>query len=230
MPLTILVVDDDPGIRISIGDYLELCGYSTIVAENGREALGLVEKYHPHLIVTDAIMPQMDGFELVRRVRQRPDCRLLPVIFLTAHNQTPDRIRGYQLGVDLYMPKPFELEEIGAVVRNLLDRYLVMYTAVPSGLPLSSPLHISPNSTTELPQDERLSDLSLTNIPELDLTKRERETLEELAKGLSNSEIGSRLYLSPRTIEKYVSQLLSKTDTKNRSELIRLAIEHHWVE
>ena len=70
MPLTILVVDDDPGIRISIGDYLNMSGYLTIVAENGREALSLVEKYHPHLMVTDALMPQMDGYELVRKVRQ----------------------------------------------------------------------------------------------------------------------------------------------------------------
>ncbi|MDY6939434.1 MAG: response regulator transcription factor [Cyanobacteriota bacterium] len=229
MPLTILVVDDDPGIRISIGDYLEMCGYSTIVAQNGREALGLVERYHPHLMVTDAIMPQMDGYELVRRVRQRPDCRLLPVIFLTAHNKTHERIRGYQIGVDLYMPKPFELEELGAVVRNFLDRYLdAIHTfgpSVTSGLPPSTQNLPTPDLTS----DDEIGAITPTNSPKLDLTKREWETLEELAKGLSNAEIGARLYLSPRTIEKYVGRLLSKTETKNRAELIRLAIEHHWV-
>ena len=230
MPLTILVVDDDPGIRISIGDYLEMSGYLTIVAENGREALSLVEKYHPHLMVTDAIMPQMDGYELVRKVRQRPDCRLLPVIFLTAHNKTDDRIRGYQMGVDLYMPKPFELEELGVVVRNFLDRYLDIIHSLNPGIPsgLSSPTQVTPPA--EFSNDDRTPDSSSPNIVELDLTKREWETLEQVAKGLSNAEIGANLYLSHRTIEKYVGRLLSKTDTKNRAELIRLAIEHHWVD
>ncbi len=81
MALTILVADDDLGTRLSISDYLEAAGYFVISAENGREALKLVEVYQPHLIVTDITMPQMDGWELVRQIRQRPALRLLPVVF-----------------------------------------------------------------------------------------------------------------------------------------------------
>ncbi|WP_017661234.1 response regulator transcription factor [Baaleninema simplex] len=217
MPLTILVVDDDPGTRLSIADYLEMSGYSAVPAANGREALELVERYQPHLIVTDAIMPKMDGFELVRQVRQQPAFRLLPVIFLTARNEIEDRIRGYQLGIDLYMPKPFELEELSAVVRNFLDRYTMMGHA--------SQAQRSPVS---LEGEERRNE-SVALEPQIDLTSREQEVLELLAQGLSNAQIGDRIFLSPRTIEKYVSNLLRKTDTANRSELVRFAIEHHLL-
>ena len=122
MPLTILVADDDLGTRLSIGDYLESIGYSVISAQNGRDALRLVEESQPHLIVTDITMPQMDGYELVRQIRQRPILRLLPVIFLTGRTATDEKIRGYQLGCDVYLEKPFELPELGAIVRNLLER------------------------------------------------------------------------------------------------------------
>jgi CheY-like chemotaxis protein len=106
MPLLILIADDDPGIRLAIKDFLELAGYSVVVASNGEEALSRLDTYHPHLLVSDIKMPRMDGYTLVSRVRQRPEFRLLPVIFLTERGSTEERIRGYQLGCDLYLPKP----------------------------------------------------------------------------------------------------------------------------
>ena len=82
MPLTILVAEDDLGTRLSISDYLEnSCGFSVIAAENGKDALALIDSSHPHLIVTDITMPLMDGYEFVRQVRRRPALRLLPVVF-----------------------------------------------------------------------------------------------------------------------------------------------------
>ena len=119
MSLMILVVDDDPAIILSISDYLQTCNYSVIHAENGRDALRLVRQYRPHLLITDILMPEMDGYELVKQIRQEPLFRLLPVIFLSSRTNTQDRILGYQMGCDVYLPKPFELPELGAVVRNL---------------------------------------------------------------------------------------------------------------
>jgi len=75
-----------------------------MTAVDGREALDMVETYHPHLMVTDVVMPRMNGYELVRRVRQHPGFRLLPVIFLSGRNKTEERIQGYQTGADLYLP------------------------------------------------------------------------------------------------------------------------------
>ncbi|NJL11368.1 MAG: response regulator, partial [Calothrix sp. SM1_7_51] len=122
MPLTILVVDDDLGTRLSISDFLELSGYSVVTANDGQEALALVQEYHPNLMVTDIVMPRMNGYELVRQVRQYPSFRLLPIILLTARTKTQERILAYQSGCDLYLPKPFELEELAAAIRNLLAR------------------------------------------------------------------------------------------------------------
>jgi DNA-binding NarL/FixJ family response regulator len=220
MPLTILVADDDPGTRLSISDYLELSGYLVVSAEDGRKALAMVDQYQPHLIVTDITMPQMDGYELVRQVRRRPAFRLLPVIFLTARTNTQERILGYQLGCDAYLPKPFDLEELGAVIRNLLERVQMIQLE----WRMRSP---TPETENHHPAEQPRTSAIATA---LDLTPREWEVLDLLTDGLSNSQIGDRLHLSSRTVEKYVSSLLRKTDTNNRAELVRFAMEHHLVE
>ena len=216
MPLIIVVADDDLAIRLFVSEYLEMYGYSVIAAEDGLEALEFVEMYHPHLLVTDIMMPRMDGYELVRQVRQRPEFRLLPVILLTERKSTEERIRGYELGCDLYLPKPFEINELGAIIRNLLDRQISQ-----------SELLIRKQ---ELTKTTTLLDTTKTVLKECKLSKREQEVLDLLTHGLSNAEIGDRLHLSARTIEKYVSSLLRKTTTSNRAELVRFAMEQRLVE
>jgi DNA-binding NarL/FixJ family response regulator len=219
MPLTILVADDDPGTRLSISDYLEIAGYIVVTADNGQLALEMVDRYQPHLIVTDITMPRLDGYELVRQVRRQPAFRLLPVIFLTARTNTEERIRGYQLGCDAYLPKPFDLDELGAVIRNLLERSQIIQS---EWRVRSQTLTHNPDKGTSVVKNYEFE-------TKLDLTSREHDVLELLAAGLSNSQIGDRLHLSPRTVEKYVSNLLRKTNTNNRAELVRFAVEHHLV-
>jgi DNA-binding NarL/FixJ family response regulator len=223
MPLLILVADDDPGIRLAVCDYLEISGYSVITAKNGEEALSLIQDYHPHLLVSDIKMPRMDGYELVRQVRQRPEFRLLPVILLTEFGNTEQRIRGYQTGCDLYLPKPFEMNELGAIIRNLLERAQMVQSEwqFSQGKP--------PNFPNAAEEEYALSHHSPSLHQGLDLSEREQQVLEWLTKGLSNVEIGQKLHLSPRTIEKYVSSLLRKTDTSNRAELVRFALDHKLV-
>lgn len=227
MPLKILVVDDDLGTRLSISDYLELSGYSVIMADDGQEALSIVEKNHPDLMVTDIVMPRMNGYELVRRVRQQAEFRLLPVILLTERTKTQERILGYQSGCDLYLPKPFELEELAAAIRNLLERsqiiqseYRFSHQESPDGSNLIKSIHGQNHLSTPIVNSQLL----------LSLTTREQEVLELLTHGLSNAEMGNQLHLSPRTVEKYVSSLLRKTETSNRAELVRFAIKHGLVE
>jgi DNA-binding NarL/FixJ family response regulator len=215
MPLLILIADDDPGIRLAVKDYLELTGYSVVAAHNGQEALDLLESYHPHLLISDIKMPRKDGYELVLQVRQRPQFRLLPVIFLTERATTEERIRGYQAGCDVYLPKPFEMDELGAVIRNLLERSQI----------IQSEWHYK---EYEL-QRKNSEDEGEDDTPVLDLTPREQDVLNFLTDGLSNSEIGQKLHLSPRTVEKYVSSLLRKTLTSNRSELLKFSLEHRLV-
>ncbi len=219
MPLTILVADDDLGTRLSVSDYLELHGFVAIAVENGREALSMVDQHRPHLIVTDIAMPQMDGHAFIRQIRSQPALRLLPVVFLTARDETADRIIGYQLGCDAYLAKPFELPELLAVIRNLLDRAQNVALEMQFS---RSPTEPSPSAAPTTP-----SGTTLANEPEL--SPRELEVLCLLSTGGSNSQIGKELHLSPRTIEKHVSSLFRKTDVHNRSELVRYAIEHKLV-
>lgn len=221
MPLTILVVDDDLGTRLCVGDYLEISGYSVIKAENGQQALDLLEKSQPHLIITDIAMPEMDGYDLVRQVRSRPIFRLLPVIFLTAHTSTEERVKGYNLGCDIYLPKPFELPELGAVVRSLLERYALIVQASPT---LNQYSEIEKPSKSHY--SEAVSQSVITNA-QISLTGREQQVLNLLLNGLSNVQIGDRLHLSHRTIEKYVSSLFRKTNTNNRAELVRFTMENY---
>jgi DNA-binding NarL/FixJ family response regulator len=227
MPFKILIVDDDLGTRLSISDYLELSGYSVIMADNGQDGLAMVKANYPDLIVTDIVMPRLNGYELVRQVRQQPHFRLLPVILLTARTKTQERILGYQSGCDLYLPKPFELEELAAAIRNLLERsriikseYLLSYQDNLDALPSAKTLTESKSVAHQNNSSELFSSL----------TTREQEVLELLTYGLSNADIGNKLHLSPRTVEKYVSSLLKKTETSNRAELVRFAIKHGLVE
>ncbi|MGB3532092.1 MAG: response regulator transcription factor [Microcoleaceae cyanobacterium] len=218
MPLTILVVDDDLGTRLSIGDYLEMSGYTAITAKDGREALQRVDEYKPHLIVTDIVMPEMNGYQLIRQVRTRPAFRLLPVIFLTARTSVEERIKGYQIGCDNYLPKPFELEELGVVIRALLERSQLIEAE------WRSRLESTPHQASEYPSAQTTD---AVHSVEIELTSREKQVLEQIIEGLSNAQIGQRLHLSPRTIEKYVSSLLRKTQTNNRAELVRFALQNH---
>ncbi|MGD1861602.1 MAG: response regulator transcription factor [Leptolyngbyaceae cyanobacterium] len=223
MPLTILVVDDEEGIRLSLRDYLELEGYTVATAEDGWKALELVSQCQPQLIITDISMPRIDGFAFLKSLRQQPAWRLLPVIFLTGRTETQERVQGYQTGCDVYIEKPFELSEIGAVVKNLLARSQLIQTAWMQYQRLPEPVPAAtPPPTVPLPNSPIATNFSLTN--------REQSVLDLLSEGMSNAQIAATLFLSPRTIEKYVTNLLRKTDTSNRAELVRFAMDHHLVE
>ncbi|NEO86426.1 MAG: response regulator transcription factor [Spirulina sp. SIO3F2] len=241
MPLSILVADDNLAIRRAIQDYLELeGGYSIIPAQNGEEALRQLSIYHPHLIIADIKMPLMDGYTLVKTLRRRPEYRLIPVVFLTECAQTVDRIQGYKVGCDAYLPKPFELEELLAVVQNLLARSQVMqaelrfsqYPPPESLQPVVSMVAPTVATAAETRSAQRDDDAekALLGIQVEPLSSREQEVLELLIQGCSNTDMGKTLHLSPRTIEKYVSRLLRKTQTPNRTTLVRFAIQYQLLE
>jgi len=154
MPLTILVVEDDEGTRLSLQDYFELEGYIVVTAEDGWKALQTIKQCQPQLVITDISMPKIDGYAFLKSLRQQPVWRLLPVIFLTARTATQARVEGYQAGCDVYIEKPFELEEIGAVVKNLLARSQLIQTAwmqyqtLPEPVPQAMPEPIIPTAST----------------------------------------------------------------------------------
>jgi DNA-binding response OmpR family regulator len=120
----VLVADDDAWIVRMIATVLEKRGYTVETAADGEEALALAEQRPPDLLITDVMMPRMDGWALVRHLRSRADFGGLPVIFLTALSSEDDRIRGFRLGADDYMAKPFRFEELDLRVTKTLRRTL----------------------------------------------------------------------------------------------------------
>ena len=118
----ILVIDDDIAINELIKVNLELQGYEVIQAFNGIEGFALAKQEVPALIVLDVMMPEVDGFTVAQRIRQADDISDTPIIMLTALSQLNDKVNGFNLGVDDYLTKPFEIDELLVRVRALLKR------------------------------------------------------------------------------------------------------------
>ena len=122
----VLVADDDAWILRMVATVLEKRGYSVETAVDGEDALERALIRSPDLLITDVMMPRMDGWALVKALRSRPELAHLPVIFLTALSSDEDRIRGFRLGADDYVPKPFRFEELDLRVAKTVRRTQAM--------------------------------------------------------------------------------------------------------
>ena len=132
----VLVVDDDPDILHFVRVNLELEGFETETAANGRIALDGAKEKPPDLVLLDVMMPEMDGLTVLRRLRSAPATSNVPVILLTAKALAEDRVKGLNLGADDYITKPFDVEELMARVRTVLRRAQHMRDLSPlTGLP-----------------------------------------------------------------------------------------------
>jgi DNA-binding NarL/FixJ family response regulator len=200
----LLLIDDDPNLILLVKDYLEFRGYEVVTADNGKEALNLLSQNLPDMIVCDIMMPEMDGYALIENVRQDPRTSWIPVLFLSARGQSQDRIKGLNLGADVYMVKPFEPEELVAQVESSLKQTnrLLLHT---DGMN-------DENSPIQVPAT-------------VELTPTELKVVQLVARGLANREIALQMNVSQRTIESHVSNMLGKTGLSNRTELARWAIE-----
>ncbi|HJF15745.1 MAG TPA: response regulator transcription factor [Enteractinococcus helveticum] len=116
----LLVVDDEPNIRELLSTSLRFAGFEVVAAANGREALEAAEAHNPDLAVLDVMLPDMDGFTVTRKLRASG--RLFPVVFLTARDETEDKVTGLTVGGDDYVTKPFSLDEVVARIRAVLRR------------------------------------------------------------------------------------------------------------
>ena len=117
----ILVVDDEKHIVRLVQLNLERAGYEVITAYDGLEALEKVQSEHPDMIVLDVMMPRLDGFETLRRLRANPETAEIPVIMLTAKSQEQDIFTGWQSGADCYLTKPFNPMELLTFVKRIFE-------------------------------------------------------------------------------------------------------------
>lgn len=121
MAKEILIVDDEPSIVIPIQFLMEQQGYSVIVAENGEDALDIIHKYKPDLVLLDIMLPGIDGYEVCEIVRLNPKYRKTKIIFITAKGREVEIAKGMALGADAYITKPFSNAEVVAKVKELLE-------------------------------------------------------------------------------------------------------------
>jgi len=206
MSKRLLVVDDEPNLLRAVAVVLRGEGFEVSTARGGREALVAVAKNTPDLIVSDVRMPGMDGFELARRLRRAPNFALIPIIFLTAKDETEDRVEGFRAGVDVYLTKPFEPDELVAVINSILQRVERTHSTIARLVGNEEP-------ETVFVRDE-------------ELTEAEWRVAQAVARGLSNKEIALELNLSIRTIENHVSRILAKKNFSNRVEIARHIISN----
>ena len=121
-PVRVLVVDDEPSITDLVAMALRYEGMDVQVAHRGRDALDAVAGFRPHLVVLDVMLPDLDGFEVLRRLSAERLATRLPVLFLTARDTLDDKLRGFTLGGDDYMTKPFSVEEMLLRIDAILRR------------------------------------------------------------------------------------------------------------
>jgi DNA-binding NarL/FixJ family response regulator len=202
----ILLVEDDLICVALLTQYLESKNYEIISARNGLQAIALVSEVRPDLILSDVIMPKMNGLDFLRHVRQSPDTHCIPFIFLTARSLASDRVEGLKEGANAYIIKPFNLGELLAQVESLLKvSYSMRETAFrQSGALMQASTHVK-----------------LTNA-ELSISKL-------VAQGLTNTEIAKQLVISRRTVEGHISRMLRKTQLSNRTELSRWILENRFA-
>ena len=212
--MKILIVEDDKGISDFIVPELNHEGYTTCLAETGRKALDMFESEKPDLILLDIMLPELNGLEVLRRIRA---VSTVPVILETARGETIDKINGLNLGADDYIPKPFEIEELLARINALFRR--VSYTK-----PRESVL-----SYKELTLNiDRMS--FCMNETEVPLSKTEFMLLKLLVenqnKVLSRSNIideiwGKDHFIDENTIDVYVGYLRQKISEFSKDEYIK---------
>ncbi len=213
----ILIVDDDLTLRTALTRYLQTRGYVVSEARSGLEGLNLFEQTSPDLVVSDVMMPEMDGLEFCRRLRATRSGQLVPFIFLSSRKDVDDRIYGHQIGADDYLAKPFELKELVAKIESQLERSRRLNSEIIRLMQQQSTQHAAEPGAV-LP----------TSLVKLPLTPSEEKVFWEVIQGYTNKQIGDRLFISPRTVQTHLSNILGKLELENRSQLIRYAFERGY--
>jgi two-component system OmpR family response regulator len=206
MVTRVLVVDDEPNITDLVATALRYEGFEVSVAATGREALRSVETFRPQLLVLDIQLPDLDGFEVMRRLNA--DGLKVPVLFLTARDATEDKVRGLTMGGDDYVTKPFSLEELIARVQAIMRR---------SGVSAASSARLT---FADLEMDDDTREVWRGETP-IDLTVTEYKLLRYLMlnarRVLSKAQILDHVWSydfdgDAGVVETYISYLRKKVD------------------
>jgi DNA-binding NarL/FixJ family response regulator len=238
----ILLVDDEEMIRKSVGKLLYEYGYQVTACADGPTALQVAKSRvdaetpsTPSAIILDVRMPgDMDGIQLLNAIRQDKELVQVPVILLTARGMAQDRIAGYDAGADAYLLKPYDPDELLAIVDSVIKRHQMLNSDIADPVDVKRELADIKQLLLEKGGGGvgigyvRRADAN--NDEDVFLAPDEREILNLLCEGLMNKEIAERLFLSTRRVEQLITIMFRKTKVKNRTALVRWAISTGTVQ
>lgn len=206
----ILLIDDNQHLRKSVKLLLEENNFEVILASNITQAVNHLMSQTPDLIILDIMIPNQNGYNLINYIHSKYYKFLIPIIILTAKGLTSDRIKGYNLGCSAYLSKPFDPNELMSIINNLVSMKSSKTTT----------------QTKNMSLNQSRDNLLIQNLK---FTVRELSVLSLVVKGSTNKEIAKFLHTSKRNVEKYVSKLLVKTQTRNRTELTQLVSRNKYI-
>jgi DNA-binding NarL/FixJ family response regulator len=207
IPATILVVDDEPAMLQAVAEMLRAHEFHVLTAEDGLQALQVLGEQSPDLIITDIMMPRMNGYQLHQRVSANPSWIWIPFLFLSGKSDEADLRFGKELGVDDYLTKPVDPEDLLAAVLGRLKRFGRL-----EGQRAKMAVPPTPEQDVQAFQERH------------GLTEREGEVLRLLVRGMANEEIALDLRIAPTTVKSHVSNILSKLGVGSRAEAVAMAL------
>lgn len=210
----IILTDDHTLFRTGLKNLLVLEPGFDVVGEaaNGKELLALLETVQPDVILLDIAMPEMNGIEAADEIMRRwPEMK---IVTLSMYGEEEYYFKMVSLGVKAFLLKNSDIGEVQEAIRTVVD----------GGTYFSQELLYNLVSNLKSSTENRLE------IDEADLSERELEILLEICKGLSNQEIGDKLFISKRTVDKHRANILAKTNCKNTANLVVYAIKNNLVE
>ena len=206
----ILIVDDTPDNLALLSDALDEVGYMVLVALDGLSALSRIQRRRPDLILLDAMMPGLDGFETCQRIKADAATADIPVLFMTALTDSEHVVKGFAAGGIDYVTKPINTEEVLARVASHLRTARILQTARAAS-------QAQPLTLNDEPAYATLS-------ARFQLTEREVEVLRWVACGKTNRDIGDILGLSPRTVNKHLEHVYVKLGVETRTAATSVAL------
>ncbi len=197
----ILIVDDNPKY---LQEALPMYGYEVVVANDGVEALNILSKDYSsiNLILLDVMMPNMDGWDTLKAIRNNKNTKYIPVIMITAVSEEHKIVSGLKIGADDYIVKPFVLPNLLARIEAILRRSKW--------------------------QNEKSGTMDISIKPDGDiepLTEREKEVLSLVAKGASNQDIAKKLFVRDVTVKTHMNTIFKKLKVTNRTQAVLLALQ-----
>lgn len=205
----ILIIEDDIALQDTLDNLLQLEGFKTVMADNGKNGVELAKKHLPDLVICDIMMPEMGGFEVILELQNNDTTALIPFMFLTAKSEIKDFRNGMQLGADDYIMKPFNNEELIKAIHFRIQKQEKII-----------------NSGKQKKQRKSASGSKNTTK----LTKREKQIVSLFCKGLSCLQISKELFISFHTVDSHRKNIEKKLRVKNIPSIVRYAYENNLSE